>query len=64
MNTALVKRIEQGLTLAMADGSFDALFFGGEGIRRGQQELEKGSRHLLTLNMNYAPVNSELPLSH
>ncbi|GGY61367.1 hypothetical protein GCM10011613_00950 [Cellvibrio zantedeschiae] len=48
-NTALAKRIEEGLRLAIADGSFDELFYSDEGMQRGQQELEHNERKLIKL---------------
>lgn len=63
-NPKLARRIELGLKLAIADGSFEAVFASDEGMRRGQQVLDKGQRRILKLDMNYTPVNNELPLSH
>ena len=63
-NPLLAERIEQGLKMAIADGSFDKVFFSDPGMKRGQQELDRQARRLLKLDMNYKPINSELPLSH
>lgn len=48
-NTALATRIEEGLQLALADGSFDEIFYSDEGMRRGQEELERNDRLVLKL---------------
>ncbi len=59
-NIPLAKRIEEGLRIAMADGSFEELFYSDEGMKRGQQELEHHDRVLLKLK-NYAKPDKSLP---
>lgn len=52
-NTQLAERIERGLKIAIADGSFDTLFFSTPGFERGYQEINNKNRrvfHLQTLN--------------
>jgi hypothetical protein len=51
-NTALAERIERGLKLAIADGSFDDLFFSTQGFKRGSEEIKAGKRRLIELNKN------------
>lgn len=57
-NTALARRIEEGLRSAMADGSFEELFYSDEGMRLGQQELEHHERVLLKLKHQARPGKS------
>jgi Bacterial extracellular solute-binding proteins, family 3 len=47
---ALAERIERGLKLAIADGSFDELFFSTPGFKRGSEEIKAGKRRLIELN--------------
>lgn len=60
-NPNLAARIERGLRIAIADGSFEALFLSIEGFRRGESELKTGNRRLLKLNVSYAPASRSLP---
>ena len=51
-NTQLAQRIELGLQLAIADGSFDKLFFSTPGFEQGYKEINNKNRrvfHLKTL---------------
>jgi hypothetical protein len=59
-NSALAKRIEEGLRSAMEDGSLDAIFYSDEGMKRGQEELERNDRLLLKLK-RHAQVPNGLP---
>lgn len=52
-NTALAKRIEEGLRIAIADGSFDALLMSIPAFKRGQEELDNHQRRIFTLEENY-----------
>ena len=52
-NTALAERIEQGLKIAIADGSFDQLLMSIPAFRRGQEELDKHQRRVLVLQELY-----------
>ena len=49
-NKALADRIERGLKAALADGSFDELFFSTPGFKRGYDEQFNTKRLLFTLN--------------
>lgn len=49
-NTALADRLERGLKLAQADGSFDQLLLSIPGFRRAVEEQGNGQRRLLRLN--------------
>lgn len=52
-NTQLAERIERGLKIALADGSFDKLFFSTPGFEQGYKEINNKKRrifHLQTLN--------------
>lgn len=52
-DTQLAERIEHGLKLAIADGSFDQLFFSTPGFEQGYKEINNKNRrifHLQTLN--------------
>jgi hypothetical protein len=60
-NPALAARIERGLRIAIADGSFEKLFLSIDSFRRGEAELKNGKRHLLELKMGYASTSSALP---
>ncbi|HWV14577.1 MAG TPA: diguanylate cyclase [Cellvibrio sp.] len=48
-NKALAERIERGLKMAQADGSFDELFFSIPGFRRGTDEQYNNKRLLFRL---------------
>jgi hypothetical protein len=63
-NPALGKRIEDGLKIAIADGSFDTLVASDDGLRRGQELLNKNRRRLLQLYKNYSPNSRSLPSNH
>jgi hypothetical protein len=60
-NPNLAARIERGLRIAIADGSFEELFLSIEGFRRGEIELKAGNRRLVTLNMTHTSTSSSLP---
>jgi hypothetical protein len=60
-NADLAARIERGLRIAIADGSFEQLFLSIDGFRRGELELKAGNRRLLRLNMDHASASSSLP---
>jgi hypothetical protein len=60
-NPQLAERIERGLKMAIADGSFEKLFLSIEGFNRGTDELHSGHRHLLQLNTFYSQKSIELP---
>jgi hypothetical protein len=51
-NKALADRIERGLKIAIADGSFDDLFFSTPGFKRGSEEIKAGKRRLIELTKN------------
>ncbi len=46
-NPSLAARIERGLNIAIADGSFEQLFLSIDGFRQGAAELKNGKRRLL-----------------
>ncbi len=48
-NKLLAERIEQGLTIALADGSFDRLFNGVPQYRWGMEQLANPSRVVIAL---------------
>lgn len=48
-NIALANRIEQGLRIAIDDGSFDALFYSYDSFRRGEAELAANNRIIFNL---------------
>jgi hypothetical protein len=48
-NQALADRIKRGLDIAIADGSFDTLFFSIPGFARGYEEMNKNSRTIFHL---------------
>src|SRR5690606_8322310 len=48
-NPALAERIERGLKLALADGSFDKLFFSVPTHQWARDELERNQRHMIIL---------------
>lgn len=48
-NPELADRIERGLKIAIADGSFDQLFYSIPGYRRGYQEITNKNRLILKL---------------
>lgn len=50
-NKALAERIETGLNLAIADGSFDALFYSYSGFSRGEAELQEHNRRKFNLKL-------------
>lgn len=50
-NKKLADRIERGLKIAIADGSFDALFNSIPGYRRGYQEVSINKRKVFTLQL-------------
>lgn len=52
-NTQLADRIERGLNIAIADGSFDQLFYSIPGFKRGYDEIANKERLVLTLNNIY-----------
>lgn len=49
-NKSLAERVETGLKLAIADGSFDALFYSYSGFRRGEAELQEHNRRKFDLD--------------
>jgi hypothetical protein len=51
-NIALANRIEEGLKIAIDDGSFDALFYSYESFRRGEAELLANKRLIFELPDN------------
>ena len=51
-NIAPANRIEQGLKIAIGDGSFDALFYSYESFRRGEAELAANKRIIFNLEDN------------
>lgn len=51
-NHKLADRIKRGLEIAIADGSYDKLFFSTSGFARGHLEITLGKRHQLELNTN------------
>ncbi len=53
---ALADRIERGLRMAMADGSFDKLFFSIPGFQRGFDEISNEQRRLFKLPLHQEPV--------
>lgn len=52
-NKALADRIERGLRIAMADGSFDELLLSIPAFKRGMEEFEAHSRKVFMLEPNY-----------
>lgn len=48
-NPKLAERIERGLRIAIADGSFDKLFYSVPGHKRGYDEIANKKRLILTL---------------
>lgn len=52
-NKALADRIERGLRMAMADGSFDALLLSIPAFKRGMEEFENHKRKIFVLEPNY-----------
>jgi hypothetical protein len=60
-NPDIAARIERGLRIAIADGSFEELFLSVDGFRRGEIELKAGNRRLLKLDMTHASTSSSLP---
>ena len=52
-DTALADRIERGLNLAIADGSFDELLQSAPGFKRGMEEQTNGQRKLFVLSTPY-----------
>jgi hypothetical protein len=48
-NTAMAKRVERGLKLAMADGSFDKLLYGYPAFRRALNEIAAHKRRVFEL---------------
>jgi Bacterial extracellular solute-binding proteins, family 3 len=61
-NPQLAERIERGLKMAIADGSFEKLFLSVEGFNRGRAELDYGHRHVLQLKSYYSRESSKPPL--
>ena len=53
-NQALAQRIERGLQMALADGSFNQLLISVPSFRRGLAEQANSNRKLFTLKANYA----------
>ena len=49
-NTALAERIALGLSMAIADGSFDQLFYSTPGFRYGEEVLRRSDRILFELS--------------
>jgi len=45
----LAERVETGLKIAIADGSFDKLFYSYKGFKKGEEELNKHNRRLFEL---------------
>lgn len=52
-NIALANRIEQGLKIAIEDGSFDELFYSYESFRRGETELTANKRIIFDLKDDF-----------
>jgi hypothetical protein len=52
-NKALADRIETGLKIAIADGSFDELFYSYKGFRVGEEALKNHSRRLFELKTDF-----------
>jgi hypothetical protein len=50
-NKILADRIERGLKIAIADGSFDALFNSIPGYQRGYEEVSTNKRRVFTLQL-------------
>ncbi len=48
-NTKLAQRIERGLQIAIADGSFDKLFFSTPGFEQGYKEINNQNRRVFHL---------------
>lgn len=48
-NVQLAERIEKGLNMAIADGSFDQLFFSTPGFQQGYEEIKSKSRRVFHL---------------
>ena len=64
-NPKLAERIERGLRIAIADGSFEKLFLSEESFKRGIAEINSGKRRLLELDMSDSASDSNklhLPL--
>lgn len=49
-NKRLAERVERGLKIAIADGSFDQLFFSTPGFKRGSEEIASAKRRVLQLS--------------
>lgn len=58
-NPKLAERIERGLKMAIADGSFEKLFLSDENFRHGITEINSGKRRLLELDMSDAASDSD-----
>ena len=58
-NPKLAERIERGLGMAIADGSFEKLFLNNESFKRGNAEINSGKRRLLTLDMSDSASDSD-----
>lgn len=54
-NTTLANRLERGLRLAQADGSFDALFFHYPSFAYGYQLVKNAKLKIISLNASSAP---------
>jgi hypothetical protein len=52
-NKALAERIEIGLKMAIADGSFDQLFYSYKGFKIGEETLKSQSRRLFELKTEF-----------
>ena len=52
-NTALAERLERGLKIAQADGSFDELMMSIPAFRQGLDELNRGQRLVFELEPKY-----------
>lgn len=52
-NGLLAARIEAGLNMAIADGSFDELFYSYKGFKTGEEEINKQTRTLFELTTSF-----------
>jgi hypothetical protein len=52
-HVALAKRIERGLTIAIADGSFDELFYSVPDFKKGMEEIANSQRSVLELEVEW-----------
>lgn len=58
-NPKLAERIERGLRMAIADGSFEKLFLSDDSFKRGIAEINDGTRRLLELDMSDSASDSD-----